>query len=312
MPGLAGVDIVVAGPEGRLPEAQLVKAVAADGLVAEDRVLLPAEEELRFLGRRFLDRRFAPSATQQCPQQLLALADQHQVDRFARFLAALIGAAARQVPDRFLQRLPVVIGDLLVRVEGLEIDPRIVRLEAGHAQEEREVVRLAAAEHVDVEALRAPVGVREHEARLRLPGLDVAGHGEVVESLVHRTARFFRVAAAVHVGHLERREVLRVGADGCVTGHRVARVLDLQPDGLDALVVEVDAEDPLGLVAPGNGRGDVDRSVGLAFGAREEGAGVDGLVQVGSAAAAGQPGSNCQGRENEDGARSNHLLLVAA
>jgi hypothetical protein len=124
----------------------------------------------------------------------------------------------------------------------LEVEPCVVRLEARHAQQEREVARLAATEDVDVEAFCAGIGMREHETRARFTGRDIAWHREVVEALVHYLARLLRVTTAVHVRDFERREVFRVGTDWRVAGEHVGTVLDLQPDRLDALVVEVDTE----------------------------------------------------------------------
>ena len=137
--------------------------------------------------------------------------------------------------------------------------------------------------------------MREDETRARLAGIDVAWHGETMESRIHCIACLVRVAAAIHVGNLQRREVFRVGADRRVAGEGIATVFHLQPDRLDALVVEIEAEDAGGFVAPGNGCGDVDRPVRFPLGASEEGARIDGLVQVGLAATAGQPGGQCHG-----------------
>jgi hypothetical protein len=67
----------------------------------------------------------------------------------------------------------------------------------------------------------------------------------------------------MRIGHLEGREIESVRADRSISNLLRTVVLDLEPDRLNALVIELDAEDCSGFLSPRHGGGHPNGFFGL-------------------------------------------------
>jgi hypothetical protein len=194
------------------------------------------------------------------------LADQHQVERQSSG-SGLVGRATGQLFQGAAQRRLVAdLHDIGLAVQPAQRShPPLRRLGSRHRHHKADAAPPSAPDQVDLDHHAGVGPVRVDEAGDGLPGRDRAAavEAEGFEVLAQRRIAFVVERALVQKGDFERREIFRVQPGRQEVERSLAVVLDLQPERLDAVPVEVDAENGSGFVLAGDRRRDPNAVVGL-------------------------------------------------
>ena len=105
------------------------------------------------------------------------------------------------------QALQIDVLHLRCGIDASEIDFRVVRNETRDFDEKGELlvgVTAIGGENIDVEGLRAPVEVREHEAGNRLLWADLARHGVLEQVGLEIPPAVLGQTLAMNIGHFQR------------------------------------------------------------------------------------------------------------
>ena len=217
-------------------------------------LVLATEEGLEGPPRRGEGELFGlvPPAPDQGGTDPLLVPDQDEVDGVSLANAQLRGGAARELPQGGAKLLLVLVVDELLGEQRLPVGFVVVGPKARHGHVELEALHASGPEELDAHLLGAELQVAEHEARaaaMRRNEREDLMFPEVVVDLPVREGSEAEVAL---VGRLVRGEVHGIeGGEQDDVGD-VGRVLDLDPDGLDPPLGQVDAEGPAGLPAAGH------------------------------------------------------------
>ena len=181
-----------------------------------------------------------PATAQQCATHGERRGHQHDIECVPLKAAGLVGPATGCLSDpeaQFFHRQSLF---LVGFVKTREVDFHVIGHESRHRNEEGKALgrRVGRGENIDVESFGAPGEVREDQSGTGFAGRDPAHHGIFVEPALHGLPRFPCKATAIHPGDLERRIVI-----GIDTPQRQAQAVgptigDLEPDRLDALLVQ--------------------------------------------------------------------------
>jgi hypothetical protein len=170
------------------------------------------------------------------------------VERVGVQIPLLVGRAAGKLLHLGEEGREVEISHMRFRVEGGEVHPMEVPPFSGHPRDESELVDLDVVDDLDPDVSGSLPFVREDESPDRPPRRDLHRDRDLEQVVCDAPVAAGSPPSVEHVGHLVGREVGRVGADGEVPGALFGQVLDLHPDRPDALLLEVDAEVPAGLL----------------------------------------------------------------
>ncbi len=215
------------------------RRVAVGGSEDERLQRPPRGAEVHHLG-------WTPFPAEEGREQVILLADHHDVERIAVGTPAGVGGEARQCLQRRTQLgIALQPDDRLRRIVSRPVLAAEVGLEARHPQEVGEAPRRAAprSHEVDRDGLRALVQVGEDEPGARGPGQDGAPELDLVEERVHLTIRRAGEDGVPDVRGLPGGEVVGVEPGGEQPVRRRLVVLHRDPHRLDAACREVGAEE---------------------------------------------------------------------
>ena len=225
-----------------------------------------------------------PAGADQRSGQPVVVPDEDEVEGISPTAPIPSGGAAGKLPQGGTERLLVFeVGELL-RAQGLPVDLVVVGAEARHGHIELEDAHPTRPVDLDADLLGSELQVAEDEAGRategRHEGIDVVSR----EVLFHLTIRTRSEAETALVGRLPCGGVGRVETREHEHVRHDRLVLDFDPDRLDSLLGEIDAEGATGLVAREHRHGDAEALVFLGLDALLEGNSLHGERTEGRAA----------------------------